>query len=571
MIPREKIEKAVSDVVGLIAVKLLKPRRQLREYGGYCFHLKSVQGSLMTPDEIRTKLAKRKDLFRAVTRDGDFINLLVSDTFLIDELSGLHKEFLPSSETWLIEHTSPNPNKAMHLGHLRNNILGTAISNLWQKIGIAVKRDCVDNNRGIAIAKLMWGYLKFARKDPATPISIEQWYTHPESWRLPTDTEQDPGKFIEGLYTQAHEDCETNEESEQSVRQMVVDWEHENPKVWALWKLVLSFSYQSQEKTYARLGSHFDKVWHEHEHYKEGKKYVEEGLKKGLFIKTDEGTVITQLESYGLSNAVIMKSDGTSLYITQDIALTDLKNKTFKPARLFWTVGSEQSLALQQVFAVCDQLEIVKKEQCTHLSYGLISIKGHGKMSSRKGNVVFIDDLIDEVKEKIIGSRTAVDGGRLDDSLAESLALGAIKYSILKVSRDSNIAFDIEDSINFEGNSGPYLQYTHARMRSILRKSPLKEAEMSTIEDITRGGYELPEHLSSFKDTLIDAATTNSPHLLCAYAYELTRVFNAFYEKHHVLKAEEHSRNTLLALVKISADVLKECLILLGIDPPETV
>lgn len=575
---RDEIEKSVRSILGIDSIRLLKP--QNKDFGDYSFHLKSSPGLQNLPvNKIREDLTSHKDLFEAVTIDGDFVNLKLSNPIVITQLQSICEgtSFVNlienrKKETWLIEHTSPNPNKAMHLGHLRNNLLGEALAKIWSKIDITVIKDCVDNDRGIAIAKLMWGYLKFARKTADVPIELDYWHAHKNQWELPEDLSQDPGRFIETLYVQANDDVESNKASEAVVRAMVVDWEHEDAKVWDLWKLVLSFSYQSQERTLKRLGSSFDKVWHEHDHYKEGKNYVEKGLKEGVFTKTAEGTVITNLEKYGFTDSVLIKSDGTSLYLTQDIALTALKIKTFTPDRLFWVIGNEQSLAMQQVFSVCEQLGIVKKDDCTHISYGLISIKGKGKMSSRKGNVIFIEDLLDEVRERIVQSRLQITGKTLGADLAESLALGAVKYSILKVSRNSNIAFDIEESINFEGNSGPYLQYTHARIQSILKKADSKGA-FSVANDSPgiAGNGELPRHLLHFPEIVAEAAASYGPHLICNYAYDLAKTFNTFYESTSILKATGESRNFLIALTHMTAQVLQECLALLGIEAPQQV
>lgn len=575
---RDDIETAITRILGIDSIKLLKP--QNKDFGDYSFHLKSSADLQKIPaNTIRDSLAQHADLFSSVLIEGDFVNVLLSNSIVVSQLKSIYDNaafnaFIANrkKETWLIEHTSPNPNKAMHLGHLRNNLLGETLAKTWDKIGITVIKDCVDNDRGIAIAKLMWGYLKFARKNSSTPVDIKYWSENKTEWNLPEDLSQDPGKFIETLYVQAHEDVESDKDSETIVRSMVVAWEREDPIVWDLWSLVLSFSYRSQEKTLKRLGSSFDRVWHEHDHYKQGKTYVEAGLRDGVFTKTSEGTIITNLEKYGLTDSVLIKSDGTSLYLTQDIALTALKIKTFSPDRLFWVIGNEQSLAMQQVFSVCEQLGIVQKKDCAHISYGLISIKGQGKMSSRKGNVIFIEDLLDEVKERIVQSRQQITGKTLAPDLAESLALGAVKYSILKVSRNSNIAFDIEESINFEGNSGPYLQYTHARIQSILRKADGKGGlDVSGDSPTIAGNGELPRLLLHFPEIVAEAALSYSPHLICNYAYDLAKTFNTFYESTSILNATGVTRNFLIALTHVTAQVLQECLSLLGIEGPQHV
>ncbi|MFS8158769.1 MAG: arginine--tRNA ligase [Candidatus Roizmanbacteria bacterium] len=570
------VAKSIKKVVPGNMPTLLKPKHH--DFGDYSFHIKSL-GKDVTQKEIEGLLQelKKDPLYQSVTLDGEFVNLAISHKTLFDEV----REILASQteygsskyglkQTWLIEHTSPNPNKALHLGHLRNNILGMAISTIWEKAGITVIRDCVDNNRGIAIAKLMWGYLKFARKDISSPLSINYWQDNKDKWHSAEDLGMNDGEFIEMLYTKGSTDTEELEESAATVRQMVVDWEAKDKATWDLWTLVLSFSYAAQRKTLERLGNKWDKVWHEHEHYQEGKDFVEKGLEKNVFKKTPERTIITDLESYKLPDTVVIKSDGTSLYITQDIALTNLKLSTYHPDKLFWVIGSEQSLALAQMFAVCEQLGIGTRDQFTHIAYGLISIKGAGKMSSRKGNVIYIDDLIDEAKKKIIDSRTSITGKKLPEEVAESLALGAIKYSILKVSKNSSIDFDIDESINFEGNSGPYLQYTHARMCSVLTKSTMKEHALpSTLPIIEDSEQLLCRHLMIFPEIILEATQSYNPHTICMYAYELTQLYNAFYQQCPILTAPEDNKLFRLALTQASATILRESLRLLGIDAPE--
>ncbi|KKS21725.1 MAG: arginyl-tRNA synthetase [Microgenomates group bacterium GW2011_GWC1_41_8] len=415
-----------------------------------------------------------------------FINFWLSQEYLTTTLTRIieTKEKFGSSEwgtdkTWLIEHTSPNPNKAMHLGHLRNNLIGMAIANTWEFLGINVVRDAINNNRGIAIAKLMWGYMKFAHKEGKHIEELDYWYNHQDEWKTPESVGVRPDRFIDELYVRASEDVKDNEIAEKRIRQLVIDWEQEDEKTWALWDKVLQYSYEGQQLTFNRLGNKWDHVWHEHEHYKQGKEFVEEGLERRIFRRLDTGVVLTNLKKYNLPDTVLLKSDGTALYITQDLVLTQLKREKFHPDKLFWVIGPEQSLALQQLFAVYEQLGIGKREDYTHIAFGYMSIKGKGKMSSREGNVVYIDDLIDEAKKRIAEK---IDKKRFEKSdlehIAEIVGLGAVKYSILKVGRLVDIAFDFEESINFDGNSGPYLQYTYARCQSVLRKAEQTNYEL---------------------------------------------------------------------------------------------
>lgn len=602
---RDSIKQAFADALKTPNFPLLKPA--YNHFGDYAVNIMNIEPRPTEADisDIIDTL-KSNPLFEDVSRKGAFINVFISRTSLITELKeALEKkdrygslEF-GSGKTWGIEHTSPNPNKAMHLGHLRNNVTGMAIANLAEFSGFTVIRDGVDNNRGIAIARLMWGYLKYGHIRGEKNHNLDYWYDHRDEWDLPSEHEHNPGAFVDQLYVKASGAYKTNEKAEREIRQMVVDWEREDPKTWELWKTVLAYSYDAQERTLRRLGNKWDRVWHEHDHYKTGKEYVEEGLKNGIFKKTEENTVITQLEKdYALPDTVLMKSDGTSLYITQDIALTDLKMKEYKPDRLLWVVGPEQSLAMKQMFAVCEQLGIGALHQFAHISYGYMSIKGSGKMSSRLGNVVYIDDLLDSAVQKardMIRNPDDIDV----DAVAQSVGVGAVKYSLLKVGRQQDIEFDIDQSLSFEGNSGPYIQYTHARIWGILSAAGFgkhgfetqhpsadsvnKENHVGLLEEsadfLVKPSVDVlsclaPEELrllrtlQRFPEVVYDAAMTYSPHAICTYLFDLTQAFNAFYEEHRIVDADEPSRALRLALTQASAHVISNGLRLLGITAP---
>lgn len=550
---------------------------QNEEFGDFSTNVAMLLAKKLknNPNEIAEEISKEisiKVFVDKVSVVGGFINFTLKKSWLIERLQDLltQKDDFGKSDAgkgkkYLIEHTSPNPNKAMHLGHLRNNVTGMAIGNIWEALGIEVVRDCIDNNRGIAIAKLMWGYLKFAKKDKSTEASIETWFDNQDKWNSPEDLGQRPDKFMDDLYVKGAEDFKTDEEVEKKVRQFVVDWESEDEHIWALWKKVLSHVYEGQNLTLERLGNKWDHVWHEHEHYKEGKDLVERGLKEGIFKKS-EGAIVTDLEQYGISDTVVIKSDGTALYITQDLSLTRLKRDKFSPSKLFWVIGPEQSLALKQMFAVCEQLGIGKVENYQHIAYGYMSIKGEGKMSSRLGNVLYIDDLIDQVKsrveEKIKDSNFSVEE---KEEISEKVAMGAIKYSILKVGRMTGMAFDIEESVSFDGDSGPYLQYTYARARSILRKS--KKYDMDSIGLLSNPSeLAILRALYKFPETLVVAGETLAPNLLCMYLFNLAQKFNTFYRENRVRGEKTDIQNARLALTEGVSQILKNGLEILGID-----
>lgn len=503
-----------------------------------------------------------------------YVNSNVSKSILSSILSNPnYGESRIINQKWLIEHTSPNPNKAMHLGHLRNTITGMAVSNMAKAAGAKVEMDLIDNNRGIAIAKLMWGFLKFANKDETKQIEdISYWYENQSEWKTPEDAGLSPDKFMDLMYVKGSEDFK-NEDSEVKVRKLVIDWESDDKITWDLWKTVLDYVYQGQSKTLKRLGTHNDFIWHEHEHYKEGKEIIEQGLKSGIFKKLDDGAIITNLKDYKIADTIVIKKDGTSLYITQDLALTKKKIEKFNPDKLFWVIGPEQSLAMKQVFAVANQLGFGDLEMFNHIAYGFISIKGQGKMSSRAGNVIYIDDLLDDARDSVfekIKNENLSSEQKLE--VAEKVGLAAVKYSILKVGRLTDTAFDFETSLSFEGDSGPYLMYTVARANSIVKQYTDRIEEIKNLENVLNTSEEetVLRALNQFPEVVQEAAVNYAPNLICSYLFELAQSYNKFYNQHSVLKAETKELiDSRVALTLATAQVLKKGLGLLGIETVE--
>lgn len=533
MLLSEKLKHIIAQAAQVEPERIALEHPELAEHGDFATNVAlALKGGRQLANELAPKI--KGDMIAKVEVAGPgFINIWIKPEYLLSTLDqALEMPTLGTGQTWLIEHTSPNPNKAMHLGHLRNNVTGMAIANLWEACGITVIRDDIDNNRGIAIAKLMWGYLKFGKNETLDTLKMR------------------PDRFVDELYVKASEEFDKSEDVQKEIRQLVVDWEAGDQKTWDLWQKVLEFSYRGQAMTLERLGNKWDKVWHEHEHYQQGKDFVEAGLKKGIFRKTDKGTIITNLEEYGLPDTVVIKSDGTALYITQDLALTKLKVDTFHPDKLFWVIGPEQSLALQQFFAVCEQLGIGKREDYAHLAYGYMSIKGKGKMSSRTGNVIYIDDLLDSAVAKASTLNP-------DPAIAEKVGVGAVKYSILKLSRLQDMAFDIEESVSLQGNSGPYLQYTYARAQSILKKGAAFTAPET---DLNPDELAILRFLYRYPEIVAEAASRYAPNLLTNFLYELAQRFNTFYNSSPILGNEVR-----ITLTKTTAEVLQSGLQLLGI------
>lgn len=474
-------------------------------------------------------------------------------------------------QKWLVEHTSANPNKAMHLGHLRNNLIGMALARIWEFLGVHIQTDYISNNRGIAIAKVMWGYLKFGHKNERAITDIAYWQEHKDEWYTPEERGLKGDKFVDEYYVKGSEDAK-DPEIEQQVRKLVVDWENGESANLELWRTLVDYAEAGHMQTLSRLNSgdihklsnsqHF---WYEHEHYQEGKRYIEEGLQKGVFKKTETGAVVSDLESYKLPDTVLIKSDGTSLYITQDIALVKLKQDKFNPDKIFWVVGSEQELAMNQLYAICEQLGIGKRENYSHISYGRVSLKGGVSMSSRAGTVVYVDDLLEQVKtvtrEKLADR---LDGGK-KDWVSEMVMLAAVKFGFLKVSRNSNMEFDLEASMEMEGNTGPYLQYTWVRANSVLRKAESLGIKPS-LDNPDQEVREVERLLRNFSDVLINAATDRSPHHIAVYLNQLAQSYNSYYANIKIVDEKDKNSPYRLALTQAVQQVLKNGLQILGIE-----
>lgn len=465
---------------------------------------------------------------------------------------------------WVIEHTSPNPNKAMHLGHLRNNFVGMSLANLIEACSGTVVRDAVDNNRGIAIAKAMYGFLALMKKDESIPTTTAAWIENNANWYTPKEKSMRGDVFVTYCYTGGESLLKEDKTIETVVRQMVVDWENKDANTWKLWQHILDYSYTGMQMTLERLGNKWDKIWHEHEHYEKGKQYVEQGLQKGVFKKLDDGAVLTQIEeTYDIPETILLKNDGTALYITQDIALTDLKKKAYNADKLVWVIGPEQSLAMRQLFAVCEQLGIGKLSDFIHISYGYMGLKDSDgnfkKMSSRAGTVLLIDELLDTVKEKILDAR----GEEINNDQAEKIAMAAVKFSILKCEKNLNMAFSIDESVNLNGDSGVYVLYTYARIQSILREREKRGIKNAVV--IGNIAPEISRLLGTYPLTLQSARKHLSVHPIAHYLLALCATFNKFYGEEKILDDSE-SMPEKLAILEAVNKTIANGLGILGIE-----
>lgn len=478
------------------------------------------------------------------------------------------------SKIWAIEHTSPNPNKAMHIGHLRNNLVGMSLAHLLESCGAKVIKEAIMNDRGIAIAKLMYGYL-YGMVAPNSPAEIKSkeltlkdfidyWTDNRADWQRPENLNISADIYITQCYIKG-EEAMSNHEVE--VRQLVVDWENGDVHNHKLWKYVLDYSYAGMNKTLTRLESSWDTIWYESDHYQEGKDLVDEGLQKGIFQKLEDGAILTKLESYNIPDTILQKRDGTSLYITQDLALTKKKKLQNKADKLVWVVGPDQSLAMKQVFACCEQLGIGKLEDFWHITYGYVGLAdkdgGFLKMSSRKGNVLLIDDVIDAVKEKLLEQMKEKEEAR-----AEKLALAAVKFAILKSGKDESLTFDINTSVDIKGDTGVYVMYTLARIHSILEKVnnvPNKITPNETFERLARSSTIL-RTLLFYPNAIEKSYRDKSTHHVAQYILELCGAFNSLYEQEKIID-ENDTEKIKLILLKLIEQTLVHALHILNITP----
>lgn len=509
-----------------------------------------------------------------------FINIRFSNSFFVETINDIEREKEQfgaqndlCGQVWAIEHTSPNPNKTMHIGHLRNNIIAMSFIKMCEYGGATVIAEAVNNDRGIAIAKVMYGFLVSMRKDTTTSIDISYWEEHRDKWYTPEEKQMLPDVFVTECYMQGETETK-GEKGDTEARKIVMDWEQKDRGTCNLWEHLLAYAYEGQKRTLTRLGNRWDKVWNEHEHYERGKIYIKQGLKSGIFTQLEDGAICTKLDSYNLPNTIVLKKDGTSLYITQDIALTALKKETHHANKFFWVVGIEQTLAFRQLFAVCEQLRIGKQGDFFHISYGYVSLKDgdvYKKMSSRTGTVVLIDDVLNEVRSTI--RSRFLKNGREDNKdlevLSESLAKSAVFFSLLKVERTQDMRFDTQQSIAVSGDSGIYILYSFVRAHSILRAAQKDKMPtlLSTNEEVRNRSLVL--FLSQFEEVVIRARRDISPHYIAHYLLKISSEFNSWYTRETIL---DGSPNQLMKLriVQAYVQVVNNALLLLNMDPIES-
>ena len=489
--------------------------------------------------------------------------------------------FLPVTEESplvMIEYSSPNTNKPLHLGHVRNNLLGWALAQVMEANGNRVVKTNIVNDRGIHICKSMLAWQKYGNGEtPETSgkkgdhligdyyVAFDKHYREEVKQLVAQGMDEEKAKQEAPLIKEAHE--------------MLVRWEQNDPEVRGLWKIMNDWVYAGFDETYKALGVGFDKIYYESDTYLEGREKVEEGLEKGFFYRREDGSVWADLTNEGLDEKLLLRSDGTSVYMTQDIGTAKLRFQDFPIDKMIYVVGNEQNYHFQVLSILLDKLGFKWGKDLVHFSYGMVELP-NGKMKSREGTVVDADDLVATMIEdayKMSEDKIKKLEGITEEEtreIARIVGMGALKYFILKVDARKNMLFDPEESIDFNGNTGPFIQYTYARIRSILRKAAEQgiaiPETLPTNTELSEKEISLIQHLNGFTATLRQAGADYNPASIANYCYELVKEYNQFYHDFSVLREENADKQAVrLALSSAVAKVVKNGMSLLGIEVPE--
>lgn len=477
----------------------------------------------------------------------------------------------------MVEYSSPNTNKPLHLGHLRNNFLGWSIAEILKANGNDIVKTCIVNDRGIHICKSMIAWELFA--NGATPASTGTKGDHFVGDYYVKFNDAYKGQVKELVASGMTEELAEKEAPiMKQAQQMLVDWEAGKPEVMKLWKEMNSWVYEGFDQTYREIGSDFDKIYYESNTYLLGKDLVEKGLEKGVFYQKEDGSVWIDLTGDGLDEKIVRRKDGTSVYITQDIGLAEMKQKEFNADQSIYVVGDEQNYHFKVLKLICQKLGLPSADGIYHLSYGMVELPT-GKMKSREGTVVDADDLVAELindaKETTqakLEERNALKEFSQEelDQLYKTIGLGALKFFLLRVDPKKKMIFDPKESIDIHGFTGPFVQYTYARIRSILRKEANANFATLSTSELLPLEKDVIKHLEQFADTIGDAANEHDPSKIAIYLFNLAQAFNTFYNKHSISNAESEDKKQLrLQLAQLTAQTIKTGMGLLGIQVPE--
>lgn len=592
-------QAAVKELYGQeVAEKMVQLQKTKKEFEGnltlvvFPFLKISRKKPDETAREIGEYIKQNCEAIADFNAVGGFLNLVIDKKAwlaLLNEMN-LNEKFgekpvTEASPLVMIEYSSPNTNKPLHLGHVRNNLLGWSLAQIMEANGNRVVKTNIVNDRGIHICKSMLAWLKFGNGEtPETSgkkgdhLIGDYYVAFDKHYRA--EVAELKAKYVAEGMDEEQAEKKAKEESPliKEAHEMLVKWEQNDPEVRALWKKMNDWVYAGFDETYKALGVGFDKIYYESNTYLVGKKKVEEGLAKGLFFRKDDNSVWADLTNEGLDQKLLLRSDGTSVYMTQDIGTAEMRFNDFPIDKMIYVVGNEQNYHFQVLSILLDRLGFKWGKELVHFSYGMVELP-NGKMKSREGTVVDADDLITAMVAD--AKQTSEELGKFKDmseeernEIARIVGLGALKYFILKVDARKNMLFNPEESIDFNGNTGPFIQYTYARIRSILRKAQAEGISIpATLADtmpLNEKEIELIQKLNEFGAAVEQAGKDYSPSGIANYCYELTKAFNQFYHDYSILGADtEEEKVVRLVLAQNVGKTLKNGMALLGIEVPE--
>ena len=533
-------------------------------------------------NEIGEWLVKNEKVVERFNSVKGFLNLVICPTYWNSVLADIDKaedygktKATENSPLVMVEYSSPNTNKPLHLGHVRNNLLGFSLAEILKACGNKVVKTNIVNDRGIHICKSMLAWKKWG--EGATPESTGKKGDH-----LIGDFYVLFDKHYKAELKELTAKGMTEEEAEkasplmQEAREMLRKWEQKDPEIRSLWEMMNSWVYAGFDETYKRMGVDFDKIYYESNTYLEGKEKVLEGLEKGIMYRREDGSVWADLTDAGLDHKLLLRSDGTSVYMTQDIGTAKLRYQDYPIDKMIYVVGNEQNYHFQVLSLLLDRLGFKWGKDLVHFSYGMVELP-EGKIKSREGTVVDADDLIDDMVKtaKVVSAELGKLDGLTEDEvneICETVGLGALKYFLLKVDPRKNMTFNPKESIDFNGNTGPFIQYTYARIRSVLRKAAETGVAVTDFSAVVPNEKEtaLIQTLSDFPATVAEAGRSYSPALIANYTYELVKQYNQFYHDYSILREEDAAiRSLRLTICSVTAKVIKTAMSLLGINVPE--
>ncbi len=580
----QAVSRAVAELYAVeVSAESIVPQATRKEFEGnltvvvFPFLKASRKSPEATATELGEWLVANEAAVEKFNVVKGFLNISIKSDFWIDVLNDVAnaddfgiKPVTDESQLVMVEYSSPNTNKPLHLGHVRNNLLGYSLSLILKANGYKVVKTNIVNDRGIHICKSMLAWQKWG--DGITPEKAGKKGDHliGDFYVLFDKHYKDELKALKesGL---SDEEAEKQSTLMQEAREMLRKWEQNDPEIRGLWKTMNEWVYAGFDDTYKRMGVDFDKIYYESDTYLEGKDLVLGGIEKGIMYRKEDNSVWADLTADGLDHKLLLRGDGTSVYMTQDIGTAKLRYQDYPIDKMVYVVGNEQNYHFQVLALLLDKLGFKWGKDLVHFSYGMVELP-HGKMKSREGTVVDADDLMDEM----INSAAEASAERMKDipadeaaEIARVIGLGALKYFLLKVDPRKNMMFNPQESIDFNGNTGPFIQYTYARIQSVLRRAQEQAAALTVKPVPSEKEVTLIQKIADFPSVVEDAGRNYSPAVIANYCYDLAKEYNQFYHDYPILKEEdENVRAMRLLLSSVTARTLKSAVALLGIEMP---